>query len=48
VTRAAEEPRPVFLASFREVPKGMNLLLDVFVVGVAEEEVEVEVEDGAE
>jgi hypothetical protein len=33
VTRAAEEPRPVFFASFREVPKGMNLLLDGLVVG---------------
>lgn len=28
MTSAAEEPRPVFLASFRDVPKGMNLLLD--------------------
>lgn len=38
MTSAAEEPRPVFLASFRVVPKGTNLLLDGLAVADDDEE----------
>lgn len=42
MTSAAEEPRPVFLASFRVVPKGMNLLLDELAVGASVDDDEAE------
>lgn len=38
MTSAAEEPSPVFLASFREVPKGMNLLLDGLAEGAGDDD----------